>query len=125
MYEWKAVLEFYAAHLRQIELGRVKWGEEIVGLESILHTHVKRPAFTSKSFASNGKSEYTGTGGKRDNLVWFCTAYQRNKCTEKGNHIASINGMSRFVQHICAACWKNGGEKLGHPECSPACPLRI
>ena len=42
IYQWQALLDFYAAFVRQVELGQKKWGDDTVRLEvQLLSKHVK------------------------------------------------------------------------------------
>ena len=58
----------------------------------------------------------------KDEQIWFCTLYNRNRCTHKGAHNTFIKGRQRLVHHICAICWRKDKNKLHHPECSNTCP---
>ena len=61
---------------------------------------------------------------RSQNTVWFCRAYQRNKCKSKENpHLGTLlNSNQVSFSHICATCWLKDKAKLGHPESSTACP---
>jgi len=61
---------------------------------------------------------------KRDEKenVWFCTLYNRNRCTSKSTpHQINFKGQYKTVYHICAVCWKKDNKRLNHPECSEVC----
>ena len=112
VYSWKGLLAFYAAWLRKIELGQNKWSDD----PSVIEVPVLTPYILSKSKFQSNKGE------RKDDTVWFCTLYNRNRCTHNGSHQAVIKGQSRTVLHICAVCWKKDKNKLYHPECANSCP---
>ena len=114
IYTWKALLDFYAAFVRQIELGKKTWKDDPVDIEvPLLSKHVKQDY--------GKKSNYPKKDLKAPS-VWYCAAFQRNKCTKSSPHNTNIRGTDREVHHICAACYRIDKVKSGHPECSPACP---
>ncbi|CAC5387140.1 unnamed protein product [Mytilus coruscus] len=75
IYHWASVLEFYAAWLTLIELGRKTWSDDSQMLENVmlsgqsLPKEVRQANFTSVSKNQTGKEQ-----------IWFCVKYQRNKC---------------------------------------------
>lgn len=118
IYKWDTLLDFYAAWLRQIELGKKSWGDDTQSIEApILSGH----------FITHDKSRtLQGKSGQRKEVkdsVLFCYKFQRNKCEfQKSPHDAILRGTIRTVHHICATCFQQTGAKLEHPECSPSCP---
>jgi hypothetical protein len=54
----------------------------------------------------------------------FNPHFQRIKCTHLNSHYGKIKGVDRFVQHICATCWREDNNKSFHPECSEYCPFQ-
>ncbi|CAG2255692.1 unnamed protein product [Mytilus edulis] len=114
IYSWKGLLAFYAAWLRKIELGQNKWSDD----PSVIELPILTPYVLSKSKFSNSSFKVES----KDETIWFCTLYNRNRCTYHGSHQTSIRGVQRTVQHICAVCWKKDRNKLYHPECSSSCP---
>lgn len=116
-YEFKGLKAFYAAWLREIELGKKKWSDDPQVIESaILSKHLLRS--TKLRNTATRKSETDQT----NETVWFCQLFQRNKCLHKSNHTEVLKGKMRLAQHICATCWLKDRKKLGHPECSSSCP---
>ena len=120
-YEFKGLKAFYAAWLREIELGKKTWADDSQHIESaILSKYIMK--------GSNSKSQSQQSGGKAagkqsdEDRTWFCSLYQRNKCTKKSNHLDTIKGRMRLQAHICATCWLKDKVKLEHPECSSSCP---
>jgi hypothetical protein len=115
IYSWKGLLSFYAAWLRKIELGQKTWKNDSSSIEvPILTQYVQ-----TKSKISNTTFKLTEN---KDDQVWFCSLYNRNRCTSKGVHNTFIKGQQRSVQHICAVCWEKDKKQLNHPECSNSCP---
>lgn len=51
-------------------------------------------------------------------------ALQRKKCSQSNSHYGKIKGIDRYLQHICATCYRKEGKKMYHPECSEMCPLQ-
>ena len=118
---------FYAACLREIEVGNKTWEDDFSAIEMvILQKHVPKTKdgiqFGRKPFKFDKKSDTPVDSTDVKEKVWFCSFYQRNKCIHKGNHMKVIKGNHYFCQHICATCWQKDSKKLEHPECSSACP---
>ena len=118
IYQWSACLDFYAAWLRQIELGRKSWSDDPQNLESVilsghnLPRQLRQTNFRTISKNQNSKEQ-----------IWFCVKYQRNKCEQQTSpHSTIIRGISRTVYHICASCWQKEQVQKSHPECSDQCP---
>ena len=59
----------------------------------------------------------------REDKIWCCQSYQRNKCLHKATHSETFRGKLKLAQHVCATCWQKDKQKLGHRECSSSCPL--
>ena len=59
----------------------------------------------------------------KEEKVWFCSQFQRNKCSHKSTYLAVVKRKMRH-QHtcICAACWQKGKAKLAHPKSLSSCP---
>ena len=115
-YEFEGLKKFYASWVRETEVGRKKWSDDPSSWES---------AFLSKYIIKSNKQFTPGRKEKvsnNDERVWFCSAYQRNKCAHKSNHMLVIKGKMRLASHICASCWQKDKKKLEHPESSSCCP---
>lgn len=121
-YEWPALLKLYKTWLLQIELGKRDWQDstQILELPILMHTvRVKK----SQNVSSVKKVKaHDGEKGDRDETIWFCSLWQRNKCKQSSPHVLNVRGQSRSVQHICASYWLKDRVKRVHPECSSACP---
>ena len=86
VYHWKALLEFYAAFVRQIESGQRSWGDSSVDLEvPILSKHVKQDF---------NKSNNTFKKDNKYPTVWYCFLYQKNKCSMNSPHSVMIRGVT-------------------------------
>ena len=120
-YEFKGLKAFYAAWLRGIKLGKKSWDDDSQQIENAILTKYLLKGPTSKLRLGKSGSK---SGGKQvdEDRTWFCSAYQRNKCMKKSNHLETINGSLRLQSHICASCWLKDKAKLEHPECSSSCP---
>ena len=126
-YEFSVLKSLYAACLREIELGKKSWADDFQYIESaILTKHTPKGASGSNSINSGKKSfknrRHREGQAETEEKFWFCSLYQRNKCSHKASHIQVVKGKARFAQHACASCWQKDGKKLEHPECSSACP---
>ena len=61
---------------------------------------------------------------KKVESVFYCSHFQRKKCTHAVSHYGKIKGVDKFLQHICATCWREDNNKSFHPECSEKCPFQ-
>ena len=116
-YEFEGLKAYYAAWLRDIELGIKKWSDDPQEIETpILTKHLlKNKSSTFKKISNQGVSQ-------QSDRIWFCSLYQRNKCAHKSTHLQVVKGKQRMATHICATCWQKDKKKLEHPECSSSCP---
>ena len=115
IYQWKALLDFYAAFLRQIETGVKTWKDAPDNLEvPLLSKYIKQDL--------NKKSSFIGKKESKAPMTWYCALFQRNKCSKTSPHKTMIRGVEREVSHFCAACYRFDKIKSQHPECSSACP---
>lgn len=127
-YELSTIKAYYAAVLREVELGHKTWKDDFQYVESaILNKHVPKSR-SSYQNSSYKKTEFKS--GKRqsdkkvenEDKLWFCAAYQRNKCQHKSSHTLVLKGKMHYAHHVCATCWLKDKKKLEHPESSSACP---
>ena len=120
-YEFKGLKAFYAAWLREIELGKKSWSDDSSYIENaILSKYLLKGSSKSKTSATKSLSSQQG---QDDDRVWFCPLYQRNKCLKRSNHLDTFKNKGlKLLQHICATCWIKDKKKLEHPECSSSCP---
>ena len=119
-YEFKGLKAFYAAWVRDIERGRKQWSDDPSQIEGAMLS--KFLLKNSKGYQFSRKESTTHKAEDKEERVWFCSAYQRNKCNHKSNHMQVVKGKMRLASHICASCWIKDKKKLDHPECSTACP---
>ena len=133
-FEWSILRDAYGAWLQQIERGCKTWADDPASVVShIIEDYVLDHKSTKSKYmvsASENKTKsplgrYSALGSNYVNSTWFCSNYNRNKCRQTGEHEASINGIVRLVQHICATCWRKDKSKQNHPECSSACPYSL
>ncbi|CAG2215583.1 unnamed protein product [Mytilus edulis] len=92
IYSWKGLLAFYAAWLRKIELGQNKWSDD----PSVIELPILTPYVLSKSKFSNSSFKVES----KDETIWFCTLYNRNRCTYHGSHQTSIRGVMKFSHFV-------------------------
>jgi len=126
-YEFEGLKCYYAAVLREIELGKKKWSDEFQYLEiAILNRFlIKSHGSIKRNSNVNFKTRKAENPLKEESTVWFCASYQRNKCQHKTDHTAVVKGKMRYALHICTTCWQNDQSKLPHPECFLECPSRV
>lgn len=127
-YAFEGLKEFYAAWVREIEMGLKTWMDSTHELESaILGKHVKpHKYFGSKtSFKKDTHPSSKSNPSSDEEKIWFCSLYQKNKCSNRANHMVVYKGKMRMAMHICATCWLKDKQKLEHPESSTACPHAI
>ena len=103
-------------------VGQKAWSDDPQQFESAILTKNLR---VQRSSSSAHKKESVNNKKDKDDSeekVWFCSQFQRNKCSHKGTHMVVVKGRMRQAQHICATCWMTDKAKLGHPESSSSCP---
>lgn len=114
IYEWKRLLQFYAAWLRRIEMGLNSWADDPSQIETAMLTG----QVMQKSTDKNSKS--------KSDRIWWCYDFNHDKCSISSNtHQKTVKGRQRLVKHICSTCWQNDKKQLQHPETSSACPYKI
>ena len=107
-------MSFHAACLLEIERGHLTWKDDFQRLQS---TTLAGGILTQQN---------SGTARSRnpnENPIMFCRAFQRGVCDEQNDHFGDVQGVVRFVRHICAACWLKNRRKASHPEGSEECPV--
>ena len=76
-YEFKGLKAFYAGWVR-VELGKKKWSDDSAQIETaILSKYVMK---SSKPRSSQPSATRKSDSQTNEENVWFCQAYQRNKC---------------------------------------------
>ena len=111
---------FYAAWVREVKLGKKRWSDDSAQSETaILSKYVMK---TSKPCCSQPSATQKSDSQNNEEDVWFCQAYQRNKCLHKTAHTETFKGKLKLAQHACVTCWLKDKQKLGHPECPFSCP---
>jgi hypothetical protein len=114
LYDWKALLQFYAAWICRIESGQNKWSDDSVDIETPMLASSVKP---KQNKLNKGASNMT-----KSPVVWFCSDFQRKRCSFSGSHDKVIKGVTRHVKHICANCLLKDNKQLPHAESDPSCP---
>jgi len=110
----------YAHIIRQIENGLGDWSRDFSEIETpILIKYVKTEVKVKYSQSIDSKRDV-----KKDEVVYFCSAYQRKKCSHEKSHFGKFRSTDRFLHHICATCWMKDKKRVYHPECSENCPYQ-
>ena len=129
-YDWKGLLDLYAAVINQIELGVKDWGSDFseerdLVLQGIRSQQIKEGA--QGTYSGVRRSAPRGTSSNRimdshEGKAWFCRAYQSGQCSRQDPHTSWVAGRQVIVQHICAKCYIADKKKLPHPDKSDSCP---
>lgn len=127
LYDWGALLQFYAAWIRRIESGQNAWADDSNEIETpLLAGAVKYKSHSYRSrFVSAGSSSRTNNIDpivSKTPYVWFCSNFQKKRCSFNSAHSKTIKGQVRQVHHICAVCLLKDKNHLAHPESDPVCP---
>ena len=121
-YEIKGLKAFYAAWLREIELGKKTWLDDPTQIETAILTKYLKSNKPTSFQSKKSTSKSTDDADKANDKVWFCNLFQRNKCPHKSSHMIVHKNQAKLSQHICATCWQKDKVKLPHPESSSSCP---
>ncbi|CAC5407176.1 unnamed protein product [Mytilus coruscus] len=89
LYDWKALLQFYAAWIRRVESGQNKWSDDTVDIETPL---LARAVRSRQSRVSNKSASIVKAPS-----VWFCSDFQKEKCSFSGAHDKVIKGVTRSM----------------------------
>ena len=113
MFEWKRVLQFYAAWVRRIEKGLNLWHDD--------------SSFKTQCCSVNRSTKKQNKDvSQKSGQVWWCAYFNNNKYSvQSATQHKNVQGQSRLVHHICRTCWRNDKKQLQHPENSSACPHKI
>ena len=130
-YNWKAVLNFHAACLLEIERGQMEWGDSFHRLESTTlaggHLRSNNVGGSAVSGFSGSRVGATTTSSVNNSSgpILFCKEYQRGVCSKTSDHEGiDRNGETRFFRHICAVCWLKAKKMAAHPETQDSCPSK-
>ena len=114
LYEWKGLKKLYAHIIRQIENGLADWPKDFGEVETpLLIKYVKNDVKGRKS--GDKFSEYKKNPKKEESTVFYCSRFQRKKYLHTSSHYGNIKGVERFLQHICATCYREDNKKVFHP----------
>ena len=126
-YDWRFILDFYAAVIKSIEYGEKSWGDSFQDVEHmVLGMRVPQIAAPSASsgFEKSGKFETTSSASSK--AVLFCAPFQRGVCSVSDHaHDARLWGRQVVVRHICARCWQENKVLSAHGQNSADCPLQL
>jgi hypothetical protein len=114
LYEWKGIKKLYAHIIGKIENGVATWKHDFSEVETPLLIKYAKSEQKSKI---REKREV-----KKEETVFYCSYYQRKKCSHSKSHMSKIKGAERYFQHICATCWRKDQKKMYHPESDEICP---
>ena len=98
--EWKGIKKLYAHIIRQTENGLSTWSQDFSGVETPLLIKYVKTDKARKPFYVNDDKKVT----QRDDTVFYCSHYQRRKCSQNSSHNGKIKVVERYLQHIFATC---------------------
>ena len=98
--EWKGIKKLYAHIIRQTENGLSAWSQDFSGVETPLLIKYVKTDKARKPFYVNDDKKVT----QRDDTVFYCSHYQRRKCSQNSSHNGKIKAVERYLQHIFATC---------------------
>ena len=88
IYEWHALLKFYAAWFRRIEIGLNKWFDESNEIETSMLA----------KFPLKGRVQTKKEGVKDQDTAWWCPNFNKHACTiSASSHQKHIKGQLRTV----------------------------
>ena len=61
-----------------------------------------------------GKQSEQKKIAQKDENVFYCSCYQRKQCSQSNSHYGKIKGIDRYLQHICATCYRKEGRDIAH-----------
>ncbi|CAC5384078.1 unnamed protein product [Mytilus coruscus] len=102
LYDWKALLQFYAAWIRRVESGQNKWADDTADIET--------PLLASAVRSRQNRVSNKSVSIVKAPSVWFCSDFQKKKCSFSGAHDKVIKGVTRFVSG------KNHAGARSHPD---------
>ena len=120
MHEWKGIQKFYAHIIRQIENGLAAWWQDFSGVETPLLIKYVKTDKTRKSFYICMLTMKRKL--QKGMILFFIVPIIREGSILKTLlTLVTLKGVERYLQHICATCWRENQKKLYHPECSKDC----
>lgn len=130
-FDWDRLLQIHAAVIRQIEIGKARWGSNFDQVERLI---LESTGNHKSSRSGAGVGTMSAVGGARpkaskgegssnaESRSWWCREYQANKCDKAAPHPKRVGGKTVMVKHFCASCFQVRKVEVGHPERSAACP---
>lgn len=117
-YPFRAILDWYAAYMRVIELGNSNWSTDFYSVGHPILAQYQPKVKKAFSF----QSQIQSSGVHRNAGTWFCAPFNRSTCSKSAPHSATVRGQQVTVEHICANCWVKDKSKKFHSEKSNDCP---
>ena len=105
------MLQFYTAWIRRIESGQNKWSDDSVDIETPLLASSVRP---KQNKLNRGASNMT-----KSPIVWFCSDFQKKRCSFSGSHDKVVKVVTRHLKPICVS---QDTKQLPHADSDPSCP---
>ncbi len=110
-FQFKVILQYYAAYVREIEIGGRTWADDF---SDVSDNVLKRESVIKHESGDVSSVAKISKIAKK----FFCWDFNHNACQKDSPHGAKVKGVWRQVHHICGVCLgKNKGEK-GHAEMS-------
>jgi hypothetical protein len=122
IYQWPALLDFYAAVLRRIELRQASWSSLPDHISEIAHPILARALLQDQTELDQSVNS---SDMKFDSRVYFCSEFNRGMCTENKSHSGEREGREVIFRHICAQCWLKDHLQNDHTERDSNCPRKI
>jgi len=117
-FPWSIVRKLHAAVLFEIECGRLRWGDSMAHLEArLLHS------FQFSRRGGQSDAAYEDSSSLDKSTVFFCRGYQSGQCSSSNDHVGYIRNERKWLQHICARCWRKSQTISRHRDGSLDCPL--
>ena len=86
MYEWKGLKKVYAHIIRQIENELADWCRDFSEIETpFLIKYIKTEANVKYGQSIDSKRDV-----KKDEVVYFCSAYERKTCLHEKSHFGKF-----------------------------------
>ena len=98
----------------ELNLGRTNWPDDSVD--------IKTPLLASSVRPKQNKLNKGASNMIKSPVVWFCSDFQKKRCSFFGSHDKVVKGVTRHVKYICASCLLKDNKQLPHAESDPVCP---
>ncbi len=121
---FKVLLDWYAAWVRRIELGRNSWADDpsIIEMAFLNRVQAQPSQRGKKEVRPSGKKAKDGNRTLSGTL--YCMKYNNGECSSRAPHMATVGNTERLVSHVCASCLLDDKVEAFHPKGSADCPHR-